>query len=91
MGRRRVAEGGELGGYARRTMHEVLGAHQPATLEELNVLLQARGLKVRLEQGQGPEGAAWRGYSVVRADTCTGQEKSAAIKASRVFREGLGE
>ncbi len=89
-GRPPGAEGGELGAYAGRTVDEVLRAHQPTTLEELNTLLQARGLKVRIEQGQGAEGAAWRGYSLVRADACTGQEKSAAIKASRIFGKGWG-
>jgi hypothetical protein len=80
----------DLGAYARRTILETLGAYQPATIGELNALLQQRELKVRAERERTPAGAAWRGYSIVRADAHTGQENSAAIKAYRVFGKGWG-
>lgn len=81
---------GELRSYARHTIRDTLGAYRPATLGELNALLQDRDLKVRQERGQTPDGAEWRGYSVVRRDARTGQESSAAIKASKIFEKGWG-
>ena len=80
----------ELRAYARYTIRDTLTAYKPGTIGELNALLKDRDLKVRQEKGQTPGGSDWRGYSIVRTDARTGQENSAAIKASKVFEKGWG-
>ena len=81
---------GELRSYARHTVWNTLRAYKPASLGELNALLRERNLKVRLEKGSRPDGTEWRGYSAVRTDQRSGQENSAAIKASKIFAVGWG-
>ncbi|WP_238752440.1 relaxase/mobilization nuclease domain-containing protein [Neolewinella maritima] len=80
----------ELRTYARHTIRDTLQVYKPANISELNALLRDRDLKVREEKGQTPEGADWKGYSVVRIDVRTGEENSAAIKSSKVFEKGWG-
>ena len=81
---------GELRSYARHTIRETLRAYKPATVGELNALLRERGLKLRQEKGTTGTGEAWQGYSIVRIEPRTGQESSAAIKASKVFEAQWG-
>jgi len=80
----------ELRAYARHTIRDTLQVYRPGSVGELNALLRERGLKVREEKGQTAQGEEWRGYSVVRIDNRSGEETSAAIKASRVFGKGWG-
>lgn len=80
----------ELRAYARHTIRDTLQVYKPASISELNALLRDRDLKVREEKGKTPEGADWKGYSVVRIDARTGEENSAAIKSSKVFEKGWG-
>ena len=80
----------ELRAYAHHTIRDTLQVYKPTSISELNALLRDRELKVREEKGQTPQGADWKGYSVVRIDARTGEENSAAIKASKVFEKGWG-
>lgn len=80
----------ELRAYARHTIRDTLQVYKPTSTGELNALLRDRDLKVREEKGQTAGGTDWKGYSVVRIDARTGQENSAAIKASKVFEKGWG-
>lgn len=81
----------ELRSFARNIIRDTLKTYRPTEIGELNALLRDRDLKIRLEKGQRPDGTDWRGYSVVRIDGRTGQETSAAIKASKVFEAGWAD
>lgn len=82
------AKRSSLKAYARATVKAVFREAKPTSVAEANALLRAKGVRLVEHVGTDLDGQPYRGYSVTRIDSSTGQPDGRSVKASKIFGQG---